>query len=245
MMFSLRQFNEAWIELGSFSSKQINRIKAVLMFQGLSITSVTFLKSRDVHEDENFNLSQFGLTSWLNLMPNLERIEFYGYSNVVEFFDGSQARLNLPKLKNVKFPPIGLGQKLHHSKASSLESLILVNPTTLPNLNDIFQTHRETLKELRFDLQFLYTDSSMFHQLQLETLEFHMDSHRFWLNRIIVDIVNHQVNLRKLCLGSIESSECIFVTTMLLRSICDLKHLEKLELGNIFNLFLSLFKLLI
>lgn len=232
-MHCLREFDEAYIEMKPFSPKQINRIKAILVFKGLTIKSISFLKPVDEYEDENFTLSQFALTAWLNLMPNLERIAFYGNwsQDVGEIYDGVNVQLNLPKLKNVKWPPNGLEQKLHHSRAASLEYIMFCSPKALPNLNDIFRVHRDTLTELRFEDFFLYNDATPFHQLQLHTLSFSMEALHFWLNRSVVEIIDHQFNLRKLCLGQIGSNHCIFVTAPMLTSICNLKNLESLEFG--------------
>jgi hypothetical protein len=113
---------------------------------------------------------------------------------------------------------------------ASIGVLKLVSRVALSNIRRIFLKHADTLREFEILSGFPYKNAEIFHPLRLHVFTIHVGSNRPSEN-LLIDIISHQPELRSLCIGQIESSECIYASDRLLSTICNLKDLKKLEMG--------------
>jgi hypothetical protein len=230
------KFDLMIIEMDHFLLKDLQKVMAILVFHGRNIKTLYVDKCKC--SLESLGLNQSALVTWLSFMPALEYASFSTFEDISfqNYVQTDDTVLNLPNLEKVRFPPLSFASVLHRLPRSSLECLLLANATPLPNIEKIFERHCDTLTELEFFCCFPYTDATIFHQLQLETLHIHAPEPKI-SDQFIIAVLSHQKKLKALSLGDIGSNETILVTENLLRTICGLKELQKLEIGEKLSIF--------
>lgn len=232
MKKSLRRFHYLRIVIDDFYDWQLKRLLDILQNIGDKVESLYI----DAVGKTDVEVEQSALVSWLNSMPNLQKISAGGLYSCKENRDDPTTLLNLSKLRSVSLCPLGLGLKLHQMPKASIQFLQLNDKVPLPNAEEVFKLHSETFRTLQL-FRTVYTDPMPFRHLKLT--KFSCLYQEFMNNRIhnefLMDIIEHQTKLKTLDLGEGDlTSNCYPVNSELLNLICEKTELEELSIG--FNL---------
>lgn len=237
MKNTLRRFNSMHINVGSFSLEQHSRIVDILNTHGEWIQCLYLDRASYNCIHVSFSFKQSYVTKWLNLMPNLRHFSSAGFWAINDELDDEETPLNLPNIAIVRYPPDSVVRKLHLTPNASISYLNLCRIIEIKSIGEIFQKHASTLRELIFQTSYPCRDPKIFEQLQLHAFRLHCNARHHPSQDLLVAIIDTQKELRQLCIGQVMSSECIFALPRLLTSICNLKNLKELEMGE-----LTLFK---
>jgi hypothetical protein len=229
MVNSLRRFDNVVIDVEEYSDNHLKRLHSILQVHGPTITHLCI---NGVNKN-GLKFKQSVLIKWLNTMPNLINIDAGGLYGCQQIQDDTDSQLVHTKITDLGLCPYGLALLLHKTQKACIRRLQLNDSTPLPNINDIFQKHRDTLKDL-FLFRPVYTDPKPF--LQLKLSKFYCLYSEYMNNRthdnFLQDVISSQDNLVTLQLGEMDLiSNSYPVNPTLLRVICSKKTLTDLCLG--------------
>lgn len=232
MSHSLRRFKRLTIFMDNYDCEHLKSLQAILENMGSCVQSLRV----DTIRSSNVEIKQSILVSWLNMMENLVEVLFDGNfpEACKEIIDDPSTELKLEKLNFIQLCPLGLGLKLHQMAKASIKRLILNDPIPLPNLEEIFIIHRETLHTLELSMP-VYSDPKPFRHLQLIELacRYHLYMHNPIHSGFLMEIIEHQNILVTLELGfdGDKYSNCFPVNSELLNVICNKTQLEDISIG--------------
>lgn len=229
MKKSLRRFHHVAIVIDDFHDFHLKRLLDILNNIGGRIRSLYL----DAVGKNDVELEQSALVSWLNAMPNLEKVSAGGLYSCMENRDDPTTELNLCKLRNVRLCPLGLGLKLHQMPQASIQFLQLNDKIPLPNVEQVLKKHSETLHTLQL-FRSVYSDPLPFRHAKLTKLSclYQEFMNNRTHNDFLKDVIEHQTKLKTLDLGEGDlTSNCYPINAELLNLICEKTQLEELSIG--------------